>query len=207
MSGGGGMKPHITITGLESALSALNELPRRLRFKHFRIALNAGGGIVSRAAKGYARRRTGLLAKSIGVKVTIPDASHNKAHHGKPAYVIIGPKRKSGRMMRLNKSSKLVGFGAAQKALAERRKELAGFGIAPLAREKSAVALAKAAHAEAVYINPTRYAHLVEKGTKRTKAYPFLAPAIAATKGQVVQVIASKIRAGVEQEARALARS
>lgn len=198
------MIPAIQIFGVEEALYALTELPRRVRFKHLRIALNAGGGIVSRAAASRARRVTGLLAKSIGVKVVIPDASFNEAHHGKPAQAIIGPKRKSGRFMRVSAAGNLIGFGKAQKALQAKRKQLAGFGIHPLAREQIAVAMTKQAEQGAIYRNPSRYAHLVEKGTKRSRAFPFLAPAIAATRAQVVETIGRKLHEGFESESRVL---
>lgn len=74
-------------------MSNLAELPRRVGLRVFRVALNAWGGTVRNFAKVKARRETGLLQKSLKVKVAIPDASYNVKHHGKPAYVIVGPAR------------------------------------------------------------------------------------------------------------------
>src|SRR4051812_2201580 len=79
--------------GLPDAVRAIEELPRRLQNKHVRIALNAAGGVLKRAAQANAPRQTGLLEKSLGVKVKVPAASFNSAHHDKPAYAIIGPRR------------------------------------------------------------------------------------------------------------------
>lgn len=200
------MTATIKIFGVPEALRAFDELPRRVRFKHLRIALNAGGGIIKTRASQLARRETGLLSKSIGVKVKIPDASFNSAHHGKPAYAVIGPKRKSGRMMRLTQALRLKGYSIAQRSLVASRKELAGFGIHPLAREKTAVKVTLAKFRNAVYRNPTRYAHLVEKGTKRSRRFPFLAPAVQQTKDQVTAKIAEKLSQGIEQEAKLLVR-
>jgi hypothetical protein len=62
-----------------------------------RIALNAWGGIVRDEARLNVLEETRLLKRSLSVKVVVPDASYNKAHHGKPARVMVGPDRKSVR--------------------------------------------------------------------------------------------------------------
>ena len=72
----------------------LTELPRRVEIKHLRIGLNAWGGVVRDEARRRVREATRLLDKSLSVKVTIPDASRNAAHHGKPARVMVGPGRR-----------------------------------------------------------------------------------------------------------------
>lgn len=190
---------------------AMQSLPRRVGLRHLRIALNAWGGVVKGVAQSLAREETGLLRKSIGVKVIIPDASWNVAHHGKPSRVIVGPKRKSGRFMRVKKSGGLAGFGKAQRALVAERKRLATGGVRPLARERAAVRSVAQAFAGARYRNPSRYAHLVEKGHKRGKgrssarAYPFIAPAQRAGNTRGLSALARKLREGIEQEARKLA--
>ena len=209
------MVANIKIFGVKEALFAFRELPRRVHFKHLRIALNAGGGIIRDRAATFARRDTGLLAKSLGVKVKIPDASFNVAHHGKPAYAVIGPKRKSGRFMRLNSKGLLKGFGSAQKGLVAERKRLNEKvkTLNPLKRERAAVKNVGLMFPDAVYRNPSRYAHLVEKGHRKgqgrsaAKAYPFLAPAVAATKGQVIAKVQEKLSIGLNQEAHVLGRS
>lgn len=49
---------------------------------------------------------------------------------------------------------------------------------------------------------PTRYAHLVELGTYRTRAYPFIQTAWRAGKGQAENTLISEIKAGLLQAAR-----
>jgi hypothetical protein len=194
----------IKIYGIPEALRAFGELPRRVRFKHLRIALSAGGGVVRDAYAARAHRVTGLLAKSIGVKVTIPDASFNSKHHGKPATAIVGVKRRAGRLMRLNKQNALKGFGAAQKALAAERKRLNKEGkLSPLRRESAAVKAVLKANPTAVYRNPSRYAHLAGPGRRGAEV---LASAVRSSKAQALAKIEGKLRIGIETESRALAR-
>jgi hypothetical protein len=167
--------------------------------------------VVKDKAKSLARRETGLLSKSIGVKVTIPDASFNKAHHGKPAYVVVGPKRKSGRFMRRTASGSLKGFGKAQKELKAQRNFFKAAGANPLARERLAVRMTKKQFGEAQYRNPTRYAHLVEhghakgKGRSSARPYPFIGPAQSHGNTAGLAKFTSKLREGIETEARRLA--
>lgn len=78
---------------LQQCMRALTVFPGRLRFKHARIALNAGAGVYKNILTHTAPRDTLTLTRSFRVKVKIPDASFNKAHHGRPAYAVIGPKR------------------------------------------------------------------------------------------------------------------
>ena len=97
--------------------SALILLPRNVGLRVYRVALNAWGGIVKRVQVTKARRRTGLLAKSPKVKVKIPDASFNAAHHGKPAYVLVGPSRDvvgpayKGQRVSIRKATKIASSG------------------------------------------------------------------------------------------------
>lgn len=177
------------------ALHALNELPRAVAHKHLRIGLNAWGGEVKNILGFTAPRDTGLLRKSFGVKVKIPDASFNTKHHGKPAYVLVGPKRRSGRMMRRSNRGKLIGFGLAQKELQIQRTASGVLSLRPLARERAAVKLAKSLHPGAVYKNPTRYAHLAE----RKHGYMKRAEAVGKRLGQTA--LLHKIRQGVFTEA------
>lgn len=198
------MIPTIRIHGVPEALRAFDELPRRVRHKHLRIALNAGGGVIRDRYKAIAHRETGLLSKSIGVKVKIPDASFNKAHHGKPAYAVVGVKRKAGRMMRLKRTG-LKGFGVAQRELVAERKRLNKEGkLPPLRREQAAVKAVLKKNQEAVYRNPARYAHLA--GPKR-KGAQVLASAVSQSKSQAVAKVAEKLRQGIDSEARSLAGS
>jgi HK97 gp10 family phage protein len=50
--------------------------------------------------------------------------------------------------------------------------------------------------------NPVKYAHLVELGTRHSPARPFLRPALDEQRPHALAVLAAKVRAGIEKEAR-----
>lgn len=167
------------VYGIPETLKAFDELPKRMRVKHLRIALNAAAGLIRDAAKARVRRESGLLAASLKTKVAIPDASYNVKHHGKPAYAVIGPARNvvgpvlNGKVLSVRKATKHVLSGGK----VETRR-------------------------------PSRYAHLIERGhggPRPAPAYPFLGPAVAASKEQALSRAVEKLRSGLEQEAAALA--
>lgn len=157
--------------------NALAQVPRKVAQRHLRIGLSAWGGHVRGIARQHVRKATKLLDKSLSVKVTIPAASYNAAHHDKPARVIVGPNRKIKRPIVAKK-------GGGVRAITEKR-------AANLRAEGTAVNR---------YRKPSRYAHLVEKKT------PFIAPAAAAGETAGMEKMAQKIRAGLEQEAAAVAK-
>lgn len=194
------MSVTVQVTGVREALNAFRELPRRVRFRHLRIALNAAGGVIRDRAASLARRETGLLSKSIGVKVKIPDASFNSDHHGKPAYAVIGAKRRAGKIMRVNRRGKLKGITAANRELKAARKSLAGT-LTPLKREEAAVKSVLAKNAGAVYRVPSRYSHLAERKQS------FIGAAGRQVQGQAVARISEKLTQGIESERAALVRS
>lgn len=126
-------------TSYRNCLAALQQFPRGVRNKHVRIALNAGAGVYKRLVQSMATRETGALQKSMIVKVTVPDASRNAAHHGKPAYAVIGPSRRAVRWVRsVAGRLRTVGAKTARK-----------FGLRSIR-------------------NPARYAHLAGPGRKST---------------------------------------
>jgi hypothetical protein len=69
---------------VKKLVETLSQVSRRVAVKHMRIALNAWGGIVRDEARLNVLEETRLLKRSLSVKVVVPDASYNKAHHGKP---------------------------------------------------------------------------------------------------------------------------
>lgn len=106
---------HFDQQSFKQLMGNLIELPRRVGLRVFRIALNAWGGIVKSHEKRLAHRgATGLLARSPTVKVRIPDASYNVKHHGRPAYVMVGPDRRlvrpfaGGTTLSIKKATKRV---------------------------------------------------------------------------------------------------
>ena len=129
---------------LRRTLETVTQLPFQMRAKYLREALNAGGGTLRNFATSMAPRETKTLIKSIKVKVVIPDTSHNRAHHGKPAYIVVGPKRRHGRMA-IYSRGKL------------RAKSQQGAEKERLLKDKK------------IYLRvPSRYAHLAGPGRKST---------------------------------------
>lgn len=50
--------------------------------------------------------------------------------------------------------------------------------------------------------NPTKYAHLVEYGTRHSPAQPFLRPALDVERPRALGILASEVKARLEKEAR-----
>lgn len=191
--------------GVKETMHAMRHIPRQVQFRHLRIAMNAGGGIMKRSAEGYVPTETKLLKKALAVKVKIPDASYNRAHHGKPAYVVIGPRRNFVR--------------ASVRAAS---------GKSRLLSDKKAFSRVMGGGRVSVR-NPARYAHLAHGGTKshvvsakrvtklsdgnrifgssvtvKARANPFLSKAVAASGAQAQAKIVNKLHEGVLDEARKL---
>jgi hypothetical protein len=80
----------LRVGGVQDTINAFRDLPRAIRNRHMRIALNAGGGVIRDAVVANLPSESGLLKKSIKVKVRVPDASFNTQHRGRPAYAVIG---------------------------------------------------------------------------------------------------------------------
>lgn len=83
---------NITLQGVPQALRALSGFAHGVQTRGTRVALNAALGVVKNQVVSNLRRhsKTGLLAKSQRVKVRVPQASRNPAHHDKPAWGLVG---------------------------------------------------------------------------------------------------------------------
>lgn len=180
------MSLRIQVFGINELKGALLDLPRSLQNRHMRIAMNAGGGVIRDAAVARAPRETGLLKRSLKVKVRVPDASFSKAHHGKSAYAVIGPSRQVVGVQKYRKSWALGGFKTVR--LARRKKgEQDRF-------QKSRLIVATTLR------RPSRYSHLVEKGTKRgVKAVRFLAGAARSAGSLAKAAIVRKLNQGISE--------
>lgn len=172
---------HIDQRSYGLILSALATLPKNVTNRVVRVALNAWGGIVKQAEKSaITRKRTGALAKSPIVKVTIPDASLNPLHHGKPARAMVGPGRRA------------ISFstGAGRRLTnAKVRKHFEAGGNVRVNR-------------------PSRYAHLVMKGIAgRGHVAPddFITPAANSPAAQAK--FESKLSQGIYAEAARMAKA
>lgn len=196
--------PVIKVFGVPEAIRNIEQLPIRLRNKHMRIALNAGAGLIRDAAKPFVPVDSGLLKKSLAVKVKIPQASTNSDHWDKPSYAVIGVRRRSGKFLARTKKGRLRGYGNANREL-KRARAFEVSGQTARQREVEAVRFTRSMFPRSEYRNPSRYAHLVEKGTKRTHARPFLQPAVAIAGAAAGAKIVAKLNAAVHAEAAALA--
>lgn len=114
------MNAYLDPASVAHTLTALEQFPNRVRFKHVRIGLNAAGGVFKRAAQQEVLKETRTLERSMAVRVKIPDTSYNTAHHGRPAYIVIGHKRRYARYVRRTKAGNLRGV-SERKALENSR--------------------------------------------------------------------------------------
>lgn len=187
------------VVGVESTINALRTLPRKMRFKHMRIALNAGGGVLRDAAKAKVRHVSGALKASLKVKVKIPEASHNPAHRQKPAYIVVGPGRRSQKFFKPGPGWR--NDTKATKTYKRVYKDNIGLGVNSLQAVREGIRFTRLIHHGVKVRFPARYAHLVEKGTKRTRKFPFLERAIR-THGALAQLkIIQKLQQALVSEA------
>lgn len=135
------MSLRLHVTGIQDCLDAFRDLPRKVRGRYMKQAMDAGGGVIRDAAVANIPSETGLAKKSLRVKTTVPDLSYNLAHHGRPAVTRVGP---SWGVVGLTQTSKAGLKLTSQKKLAKR-----GFRGNLVQRRR-----------------PARYFHLIEKGTK-----------------------------------------
>lgn len=188
----------VQIEGIQQALKNLSQLPRRVAFKHLRVALNAAGGTLKAAAIEAAPRETGTLRQSLVVKVKIPDASWNVEHHGKPAYTVIGPKRNATRAFQKIEGDFLKRHRQAQALLTKTRKSLKDQKLSATALERAAKSTVKEAFNRVIFRTPSRYAHLAEDHKS------FLAVAASSQGPAASARAAQKLAAAFETEAAAL---
>lgn len=141
----------VKVFGVKECIEAFADLPRTIRSRHMRIGLNAAGGIIRTAAVANAPRgASGLLRKSLKVKVKVPEASYNQKHWGRPAYAVVGPSRNVAGIQTFHKTG---GRGRIKALRVKRQNKVDTF-------TKSGMGVATN------ILRPARYAHLVEKGTK-----------------------------------------
>lgn len=134
----------------------LAEMQRRLRKSGDKVfmrvlppATRAAARQVVNSARSNVPKRTGLLKKSLGLRV-------KPYRRNGTVYAAIGPRS-----------------GFKQQIGTVTRGPNAG---------------------KPIYANPTQYAHLVERGTSRHSAKPFLRPALDSTAGSQFTAFASKAR-------------
>jgi HK97 gp10 family phage protein len=194
----------VKLVGVPQLLHAFRELPRSMRTKHLLMGLNKGGGMLRNSAAQFAAVETGLLKRSLRVKTP----SRSAVSSGKDPYAAVGPARNAGRMMRRTAGGRIKGHGKAQKTFLETIKLASGAGAGMREAKRAARSFTGQKHSEATFRNPSRYAHLVEKGTRRMRARPFLSIAVRITGPSAQQAVIQKAQEGLRQEAqKAYARS
>lgn len=130
------MSLSVHLVGVNECLIALRSLPVAIQRKHMRIAMNAAGGILKQGAISRVPIRTKLLKQALGVKVT-------QKKNGE-WFAVVGAKRGMKRAVRTTKKG-------TTKALSKRA--TSNLKFTPGAGGQQ-------------YIDPARYLHLVEKGTR-----------------------------------------
>ena len=128
----------ITLHGVPQAVNALRNFTHGVQVRGTRIALNAALGVVKQRVVSNLRRHedTGLLAKSQRVKVVVPQASRNPAHHDKPAWGLVGAGRGISGVITKRGKSKVLSAKAKATAKAAGTNTMAVF--APFAPTASA---------------------------------------------------------------------
>lgn len=193
------MSLNVDIKGVQGTVAALNQFPGRLRFKYMRIALLAAMGVVKKKAQSLARTMTGLLRRSIGVKVKIPQASYNPKHHDKPAYGLVGVRRRESLLMM-----------AGEKPIRAKVQNLAKGRQIDIISSKKNFAKVRFALASGQKVRrrvASRYAHLLERGhggPHPAPAHPFLAPAAAQSASEAMNKFNTKIAEGCATVAKEL---
>ena len=168
-------KVSATLTGTEAAKRKAGNIPRAVK-NRVRSAVGKIVREVAKDAKAEARKRTGLLGKSMGSVV--------KTYPNETIVGLAGPRK---------------GFKVtlALQAMDKRGKnKLVGERLRGKAVKLRNVIASTTRKGDRKRIDPTTYAHLVEGGHKKGKgkstapAYPFLGPAAkkanAKAKGQIV---------------------
>lgn len=188
------------LVGVRELQQALRDVPAAVQRKHLRIGLSKGGGMLRNSAASFSAVETGLLKKSLRVKVSFP--------RDRGPFAVVGPARNAGRMMRRTASGRIRGHAKAQRAFLETVKLASGAGAGGREARRAAKAFTGQTFSDATFRNPSRYAHLVEKGTRRMKARPFLGMAVRITGPAAQQAVIQKTQEGLRQEAaKAYARS
>jgi HK97 gp10 family phage protein len=164
----------IKVIGIPQTLFALQSFTPELRRKHLKIAMSAAGGVMKDAAKPRMPKETGLLRQAISVKAHVPKKEN------RPAYALIGT------------SNKVVGAVAQ---IGGRTRTLTNARFKKL----------NATNMGAIYFGrmrrPSRYLHLVEKGTRRSSGAHVLETTYRVMKSAAEAAAVVKLKQGVAEVA------
>lgn len=150
----------VSIKGIAELRKSLNRLPAEFLKGAERSVLRAGGKPIVKAAKSRAPvgkgQHRGLLKKSIGMNVK---------KIGSSITARVGPR---------------TGFRVKVGTKKLRKDSMAKM------RDGTRILAAAAGSEVPVYKDPNKYSHLVELGTSRSPANPFIRPAIDSASGEVL---------------------
>lgn len=178
-----------TITGLDQAMRSMSHLTPKLRNQHMRIAMNAALGVIKKRMVANAPKDTGLLKKSLRVKVKIPAASYDVRHHDLPPWGLVGPGRRV--VLYVSKTGKISGktLSAAVTQIFKKGGSIAG----------------RVERGKPVMKKATRYAHFAEKGRQGKGGSQFMQSAAQQGAAEAAAKFTSKIREGLHKVAAELA--
>ena len=172
----------IQIHGEKELMAALEQFRGSVQRRIVKKAVTAGARPVLRAIKDRAKfdKQSGTLWKSIGTvirgypKGAGSQAPGRAANTRAPTWLAyIGPRRGMGRHVTVSKTS----------------------------RGKTKWQKGSVTGGRTVYRDPVKYAHLVERGTVRSRPMPFMRPGWDQSRNAALSTIAQEIRAGIDREA------
>lgn len=179
-------KVHCQIDGLKELIGRLTGLKMKMRNKILRTATTKAARLIAKKAKQkcpvrmtggqVARQAKRLRKEGIAAPPKIAAASNIT-----PLKLL---KKSIGQKVKTYKSGVVVGIVGPRKGF---RAEI---GKRVRKGKKSNVG-------DPIYADPVNYAHLVELGTKHSKAQPFLRPALEESKDEIRAIFAEEIRAGL----------
>lgn len=178
------MKQAIQLQGVPQAIAAMQNLSRAAQIRGTRIALNAAMGVIKTRVVSNLKRHqdTGLLAKSQRVKVVVPAASRNPAHHDKPAWGLVGAGK---------------GIAKAKVRTAAGKVSVRSIEAAQKSNYKRVVVRGKMGHKISI-VKPSRYGHFPEKkhgdlASAANSAGPAAQAKFAAKASQFINAEAAKL--------------
>jgi hypothetical protein len=130
------MTLNVQLVGVKECIDVLKHLPASVQRKHMRIAMNAAGGLLKTGAVSRVPQRTKLLKQAMSVKVT-------QKRNGE-WYAVVGSKRGMKRALRITRKGTIKALG---------KRATSNLKFTPGA-------------SSARHVDPARYLHLAEKGTR-----------------------------------------
>jgi len=168
------MKIEGKLYGEKELLHALKALPVKLQNKALRTGVTKAARLVVKAAKQTVVKDSGLLKRSLGHRVWM-------SRDGMVIGATIGPRKGMGGLVEKKQSKK-------------RGKYMKAVGKKDITSGKAAM------RAESMeYRDPTKYAHLVERGTKHTAPRAFLRRAMSASSDVALGVMRAEVQKAINK--------